>query len=147
MNRRTLLVGILVLFSSLQGVAIHAAEQPQFNQEHGRPSDLEGHRPPPEAYTACEGKSAGAPAEMTTPQGDTLTGTCGTDRAGQLVLRPDRSNEQGGKRPPCPPPEAYSACEGKNVGDSAQFTTPGGETRFGTCEEDRDGRVVLRPDR
>ncbi len=44
-----------------------------------------------------------------------------------------------------PPPEAYAACEGKNVGDSAQFVSPRGDTVTGTCEQEGD-RLVLRPE-
>lgn len=46
------------------------------------------HTPPSEAYTACEGLSAGDTAEFVTPHGDTVTGTC-EQRGDQLVLRPD----------------------------------------------------------
>ncbi len=45
-----------------------------------------------------------------------------------------------------PPPEAYSACEGKTAGDEAQFVDPHGETVTGTCEQEGE-RLVLRPDR
>lgn len=46
--------------------------------------------PPPAAYCACEGKSAGDTAEFVSPRGDTVTGTCEKDRDGdRLVLRPD----------------------------------------------------------
>lgn len=50
-----------------------------------------GHQgPPPEAYTACEGKSEGDTSFFESPRGDTVTGTCVQDRNGdQLVLRPD----------------------------------------------------------
>jgi two-component system sensor histidine kinase CpxA len=44
-----------------------------------------------------------------------------------------------------PPPEAYSACEGKSAGDEAQFARPRGEMVTGTCEKEGD-RLVLRPD-
>lgn len=44
--------------------------------------------PPPEAYTACEGKSEGDAAEFESPRGDTVTGTCVLD-GNRLVLRPD----------------------------------------------------------
>ncbi len=43
-----------------------------------------------------------------------------------------------------PPPEAYTACEGKSAGDSAEFVSPRGETVKGTCELEGD-RLVLRP--
>jgi len=44
-----------------------------------------------------------------------------------------------------PPPEAYTACECKEAGDTAQFESPHGDIVTGTCEEDGD-RLVLRPD-
>ena len=50
--------------------------------------------PPPEAYTACEGKSAGDTAEFVSPHGDTVTGVCEL-QGERLVLRPDN-----------PPPDA-----------------------------------------
>jgi len=52
---------------------------------------------------------------------------------------------RGGKRPG-PPPEAYTACEGRCAGDTAGFVGPRGETITGVCEQDGD-RLVLRPDR
>ena len=53
--------------------------------------------PPPEAYTACEGKSAGDKAEFESPRGDTVTGTC-VQRGDRLVLHPDNPPERGGRR-------------------------------------------------
>lgn len=44
-----------------------------------------------------------------------------------------------------PPPEAYTACENKNAGDTAEFVSPHGDTVTGTCEQQGD-RLVLRPD-
>ncbi|MCP3941945.1 MAG: hypothetical protein GY710_10745 [Desulfobacteraceae bacterium] len=44
-----------------------------------------------------------------------------------------------------PPPEAYTACENKSTGDTAQFTGPDGKSVTGTCEQEGD-RLVLRPD-
>ena len=49
--------------------------------------------PPPEAYAACKGKSAGDTAEFVSPHGDTVTGVCELE-GDRLVLRPDN-----------PPPE------------------------------------------
>ncbi|MBF0258429.1 MAG: hypothetical protein HQK62_06265 [Desulfamplus sp.] len=45
-----------------------------------------------------------------------------------------------------PPPEAYTACEGKSAGDSAEFVNPHGETVTGICEL-QETRLVLRPER
>ena len=57
------------------------------DDERSRP--MGGHRgPPPEAYTACEDKSAGDTAEFVSPHGDTVTGAC-VQEGDQLVLRPD----------------------------------------------------------
>ncbi|GBC61926.1 hypothetical protein DENIS_2888 [Desulfonema ishimotonii] len=63
-------------------------------------------------------------------------GSFGNDASAQG----NRGRRQG------PPPEAYTACEGKSAGDTAEFESPQGDTVTGTCEEDRDGKLVLRPD-
>ena len=55
----------------------------------------------------------------------------------------ERKPRPGG--PPGPPPEAYTACEGKTEGDTAEFVSPRGDTVTGTCEVEGD-RLVLRPD-
>ena len=53
--------------------------------------------PPQEAYDACEGKCEGDTASFESPRGDTVTGTCVTDRDGEkLVLRPDNHPEKRG---------------------------------------------------
>ena len=54
--------------------------------------------PPPEAYTACEGKLAGDTAKFESPRGDTVTGTC-VEEGNRLVLRPDNPPGPGGKGP------------------------------------------------
>ncbi len=104
-----------------------------------------GFGPPPEAFKACEGKSAGSMAQFTNPRGETVTGTCRSDGE-KLVLRPDRNPESSRDGRRGPPPEAYKACEGKTVGSTAQFVDPRGETLTGTCGEE-NGRLVIRPDR
>ena len=53
--------------------------------------------------------------------------------------------QKGGGRPQGPPPEAYTACEGKNAGDAAEFISPHGDTVTGICELQGD-LLVLRPD-
>ena len=111
--------------------------------------------PPPEAYAACEGKESGDQAEFASPRGDTVTGTC-EQQGDRLVLRPDRSSRKNDRRKGSrsgngggghqgPPPEAYAACEGKESGDQADFTSPHGDTVTGTCEQEGN-RLVLRPD-
>jgi len=57
----------------------------------------------------------------------------------------EASAQETGRRHHGPPPEAYTACEGKAVGDTAEFVSPRGDTVPGTCELEGD-RLVLRPD-
>lgn len=63
---------------------------------------------------------------------------------GNLIGSEAFAQRSGGKHQG-PPPEAYTACEGKIAGDAAEFESPRGDTVKGTCEE-RDGRLVLHPD-
>ena len=62
-------------------------------------------------------------------------------------------SEQANDKRRGPPPAAFTACEGKNAGDTSQFENRRGETLTGTCEEPRGGnsgdtskKLVLRPD-
>ena len=136
------LLGILVAGSSVGNDL--------FAQDTGR----HRHGPPPEAYSACEGLNVGDTAEFVSPRGDTVTGTC-EPYGDQLVLRPDNhrgrsaekmgSSQRSGRSQFGPPPEAYTACEGKNAGDTAKFVSPRGDTVTGTCEQLGD-RLVMRPD-
>ena len=57
----------------------------------------------------------------------------------------DAFSQQRGRRHQGPPPEAYTACEEKSEGDTAEFESPRGDTVTGTCEMEGD-RLVLRPD-
>lgn len=50
--------------------------------------------PPPEAYTACKGKTAGDTAEFVSPRGDKVTGTC-KQQGDQLFLVPDNPPSDG----------------------------------------------------
>lgn len=107
---------------------------------------------PPEAYTACEGKNAGDSAEFKNRRGRTVSGTC-QEQNGRLVLRPERKRGQGNggdqARPNKrhnPPPAAYTACEGKKAGDTAQFEGRRGRTVTGTCQE-QNGKLVVRPNK
>jgi hypothetical protein len=105
-------------------------------------------QPPEAAFTACEGKSAGDSTQFETRRGKTLTGKCeivGGDNAGKLVLRPDNLKRKNKMRKQ-PPQAAYTACNGKSIGDSAQFETRRGKTLPGTCEE-LNSQLVLRPQR
>ncbi len=63
------------------------------------PQEKSGMRqgPPPEAYTACAGKTAGAVSQFVNPRGETVSGTCELE-GDKLVLRPYRNKgEKGGK--------------------------------------------------
>lgn len=101
--------------------------------------------PPPEAYKACEGREAGSPARLTAPNGEKVVGTC-QEKNGKLVLVPSESRGEHGENRKTPPPEAFRACEGKQTGTKAELKGPRGETVTGICEE-KDGKLVLRPDR
>ena len=57
----------------------------------------------------------------------------------------DNDQQNSKRRHQGPPPEAYTACEGKSAGDIAEFVSPHGDTVCGTCEQEGD-RLVLRPD-
>ncbi len=48
--------------------------------------------PPPEAYLACEGKSAGDEAQFESRRGKMLTGSC-EDNNGKLVVRPVKTDK------------------------------------------------------
>jgi hypothetical protein len=50
--------------------------------------------PPPEAFAACIGKSAGSSAQFVDPRGETVVGTC-EEEDGRMVLRP--ANRRGGR--------------------------------------------------
>ena len=147
MNKRV--VGILsekldtisIVFVLLAICAItHVFVSDALSQERGM--RLQG--PPPEACEACEGKSVGDEAEFVNRRGETVTGTC-EQRGDQLILLPDNFKGRSGGRHHGPPPEAYETCEGKSVGDEAEFVNPRGETVTGTCEEEGE-QLVLRPD-
>ena len=87
-NKLSMVIVFLGLF-----IAITSFGGGAFAQRNGR----RHHGPPPEAYTACEGKSAGDTAEFVSPHGDTVTGTCEYEQDSErLVLRPDNPPE--GKR-------------------------------------------------
>ena len=76
---------ISIVFVLLAGFSVtNAFAGDASSQENGR----RRHGPPPEAYAACEGKSAGDKAEFVSPRGDTVTGTC-EQEGDRLVLRPD----------------------------------------------------------
>ena len=63
------------------------------------------------------------------------------------ALGNDTPSQRSGRRHNGPPPEAYTVCEGKSAGDTAEFVSPFGDKVTGTCVQDRNSdRLVLRPD-
>ncbi len=134
-------IGKTIIFTLLLICPINVFGEDWRSQETGG----RHHGPPSEAYTACEGKDVGDTAQFVSSRGETVTGTW-EQEGNRLVLRPDRIKRRSGGRHHGPPPEAYTACKGKNAGDTAQFVSPRGEAVTGTCEQEED-RLVLRPDR
>ena len=55
--------------------------------------------PPPEAFKACEGKSAKASCSFTSPRGE-MTGTCNAERGPEIVCAP-ADKGQGNKNGNC----------------------------------------------
>lgn len=138
-------IGIIFAILSICSINAFGDDTSSMGQGDRRPG------PPPEAYQACEGKSAGDTVEIETPRGDTMTGTC-VQQGDKLVLRPDnmKGGPGGGSGGPgggqhTPPAEAIEACEGKSAGDTAEFVNERGDTVTGTCEQHGD-QLVLRPD-
>ena len=64
--------------------------------------------------------------------------------AGAVAQQPP-SGGPGGGRPMGPPPEAYTACQGKTEGASVTITTPDGKQMAATCVKGLDGRLAARP--
>ena len=84
-TKRTVISTLVVILLTLAG-GVPAFAQPgqQGGQHQG---------PPPEAFTACENKSAGDRASFESPHGDSVTGTC-REHNGKLVLVPDNPPPQ-----------------------------------------------------
>ena len=116
----------------------HVFVSDAFSQER----NLRRQGAPPEAYEACEDKSAGDGAGFVDRRGNTVKGTC-KEEGDRLVLRSDKLKGCSGGRHQSQPPETYEECEGKSAGDEAAFTTPRGNKVTGTCEEEGDRLVQL----
>ena len=86
-KKTSIIIGLLATFVAFGFFGNGAFAQQQGRRHQG---------PPPEAYTACEGKSAGDAAEFVSPRGDTVTGTC-EQEGDRLVLRPDNPPPDGGR--------------------------------------------------
>lgn len=111
------------------------AQQEQKQRQNSAPRRT----PPPEAFTACEGKNIGDRSEFIGKLGRTVSGTCESGSDERLVLLPDHLKKQRMGRPPA----AYTACEGKIAGDPAQLVTAEGRTVHGICVQEGD-RFFLR---
>ena len=74
---------------TVTGTCKMADERLVLRPDHPRKNFGEMRRfPPPEAYKACEGKSAGSSAQFVNQRGETVKGMC-EDEDGKLLLRPD----------------------------------------------------------
>ncbi|APR83396.1 Hypothetical protein A7982_08745 [Minicystis rosea] len=98
------------------------------------------HGPPPEAFTACDGKARGDTCSVQFHD-TAVQGTCDAPPdASKLACRPNHPPP-----PPPPPPEAFTACDGKARGDtcSVQFHDTAVQ---GTCDAPPDaGKLACRP--
>ncbi len=101
--------------------------------------------PPREAFAACEGKKAAESCTVQTPDGSALSGQCVQRGDGEaLHCRPARPPP--GVRARKPPPEAFSACQGKET--AAQCSVQLRDfTVSGACAADDAGALFCRPDR
>jgi hypothetical protein len=102
--------------------------------------------PPPEAYGACSGKKT-ADACSVQLGAQTVDGTCVTDEQQNLFCRPAHpAMGPGGAQRHAPPPEAFSACQGKSVNAQCTVQLPD-RAVSGTCAADTQSNLFCRPDR
>lgn len=86
--------GATASFVNPRGETLTGTCEQEGNQLVLRPDRNKGqagavhHGPPPEAYKACEGKSAGSTSQFFNLRGETVTGLC-QEENGKMVLRPD----------------------------------------------------------
>jgi hypothetical protein len=67
-------------------------------EESNHPPHKKGGQPPKEAISACSNKSSGESCNITTPRGDTLSGTCENTPDGKyFACKP--ADEGGDKKP------------------------------------------------
>lgn len=156
MIKKNTITQLTLLSSAVLMLVLVAISQPsnaydndQANSSSNQSSERRG--PPPEAFTACDGKNAGDTSQFENKRGEILTGTCEEARGQRsrenskgLVLRPNKQKSNNNRR--TPPAEAFTACEGKSAGEASQFESRRGEVLKGTCEES-NGKLVLRPER
>jgi hypothetical protein len=127
-SRITLAIGALLGAVAIAGSA-RAAEGPPPR-----------HQPPPEAFTACQGKST-AEACTVAFQDRTIDGSCAPADDNRLFCRPSRPPGA-----PQPPAEAFAACQGRSESDSCSVSLPD-RTVAGTCAASPDGTLFCRPAR
>lgn len=106
-----LVTAVLALSMVIFGPFVHlAVAQTGSSGSTGQSSDgaqppASGHKPPPEAYKVCEGKTVGTSAHLVTPRGDTITGVC-KELDGKMVLVPDFDKNRKCPRPPKAPEQS-----------------------------------------
>ena len=81
---------MLILFPMTGGVS--AAQSGEVTVP---PKPQGGMKPPPEAITACKGKSEGTAVQFATPRGDTLKGVC-RQFEGVLAAMPEQGTPPPG---------------------------------------------------
>lgn len=92
-------LALLVLLAATAAPAWASDGPPRFP---GAPGNGRRHAPPPEAYSACEGKTAGDAVQVTGRRGEIIAATC-RELDGRLVAIPDHRPGAG------PPPEGRPA--------------------------------------
>ncbi len=80
-------ISLIALLLCTSASVYAAPERKQDGPRSGEGQQRRG--PPPEAFEACKGKAAGATAEMKSPRGDMVSGTC------RMMLVPDRERNAG----------------------------------------------------
>lgn len=128
---RTSLLTLLCALTLSEGAAAAQHRPPRSDAE---PGAHRGHKPPEEAYTACEELSEDDACQLEL-RDRTIEGNCVADRDdGTLFCMPER--------PPMPP-QATQACSDKAVGDACSVTGPDGrEMPEGVCVEGRSGEAL-----
>ncbi len=73
----------IVLIAAVMATALFAEQEMPQDMPQGMPQQMPGdmqqggkRTPPPEAISACSGKSEDDACSVTTPRGDTMEGTC-----------------------------------------------------------------------
>lgn len=98
------LLAIAALALSCASNVTWAEESPAAPGELDQQAGMQRRPPPPEAFTACDGKAAGVAASFTNPRGEVMNGVCETGPSGKLVLRPDKpADGQPAQDAPQPP--------------------------------------------